>query len=71
MIGRSNSFLSLFTLAAIAIAGLAGPGCAPQNPLAGGDFANDKPVYERYTDLRPTAVASCLDDNPNPPAGCL
>jgi len=71
MIGSTHSHLSIPALAIGILAVFSGPGCSTEHPPAGGDFANGKPVYEQDTDIKPTAVASCLDDNPNPPAGCL
>jgi hypothetical protein len=71
MIGTPHPHLSLPMLAASAVIGLAEPGCSPQVTTSGAGLAHGGPTYERYIDLRPTVVASCMDDNPNPPAGCM
>jgi hypothetical protein len=71
MHGTAHFSLSVPALAAGVIVGLVEAGCSTLGQAGGDDFANMNPLYERNSDMVPTVVASCLDDNPNPAAGCL
>jgi hypothetical protein len=76
MIGPAHSHFCLPALAAVAVAGLVQSGCSMRYPSSGDDlvkdkFTNTQPFYEQNADIRPTAVTSCLDDSPNPSAGCM